>query len=86
MYVFGGCTPRCTTFNDIWALDLNKKAWLRPNATGTYPSPKACATLCRYNKSLVLFGGWTHPPSYPLHQVYIYSNEIFFIILLISSL
>lgn len=36
---------------------------------GTYPSPKACASLVVYKDSLVLFGGWSHPTPYPLHQV-----------------
>lgn len=69
MYVFGGCTSRCATFNDLWTLDLGKRIWTRPFTTGSYPSPKACATLCCYNKNLVLFGGWTHPAFYPLYQV-----------------
>lgn len=69
MYVFGGCTARCTTFNDLWTLDLSSREWVRPVSTGCYPSPKACATICNYRKSLILFGGWTHPPPYPLHQV-----------------
>lgn len=39
------------------------------NFLGTYPSPKACASLVAYKDNLVLFGGWSHPTPYPLHQV-----------------
>ncbi|KAL0274241.1 UNVERIFIED_CONTAM: hypothetical protein PYX00_006714 [Menopon gallinae] len=76
MYVFGGCTLRCTMFNDLWTLDLSSRKWIRPYSTGCYPSPKACATICCYNKSLILFGGWTHPPPYPLHQIQRLFNEL----------
>ena len=68
MYVFGGCTSTATTFNDLWRLDLTTRRWHRPIATGTYPSPKACSILVKYDKKLILFGGWTHPSMYPLHR------------------
>lgn len=70
MYVFGGCTSTCTTFNDLWKLDLSSRKWDRLLSMGSYPSPKACATLVYYKNSLVLFGGWTHPSPLPLHQVH----------------
>lgn len=69
MYVFGGCTCTSTTFNDFWKLDLSTRKWVRLLTMGTYPTPKACATLVYYEGTLVLFGGWTHPSPYPLHQV-----------------
>uniref|UniRef100_A0A8B9TPR6 F-box protein 42 n=1 Tax=Anas platyrhynchos TaxID=8839 RepID=A0A8B9TPR6_ANAPL len=70
MYVFGGCTQSScnAAFNDLWRLDLNSKEWIRPLASGSYPSPKAGATLVVYKDLLVLFGGWTRPSPYPLHQ------------------
>ena len=68
MYIFGGCTSTATTFNDLWRLDLTTRRWHRPMATGTYPSPKACSVLVKYNNKLILFGGWTHPSMYPLHR------------------
>lgn len=34
MYIFGGCTHTCTTFNDLWRLDLTTGEWVRPLATG----------------------------------------------------
>lgn len=37
--------------------------------TGTYPFPKACSSLVVYKDNLVLFGGWSHPTPFPLHQV-----------------
>lgn len=76
MYIFGGCTSTSTTFNDMWRLDLNKRQWVRPLTMGTYPSPKACASLVCYKEALILFGGWTHPSPYPLHQVQnVFQNE-----------
>ncbi|KAK7788265.1 hypothetical protein R5R35_013970 [Gryllus longicercus] len=76
MYVFGGCTSTSTTFNDLWRLDLNKRQWERPLTMGTYPSPKACASVVCYKDALVLFGGWTHPSPYPLHQSWRLFNEL----------
>ncbi|XP_071146947.1 F-box only protein 42-like [Mytilus edulis] len=68
LYVFGGCTSMNTTFNDLWRFDLARREWIRPLAMGTYPSPKACSSMVVYKDSLVLFGGWSHPTPYPLHQ------------------
>ncbi|XP_071043273.1 F-box only protein 42 isoform X2 [Parasteatoda tepidariorum] len=76
MYIFGGCTTANTTFNDLWRLDLGTRCWIRPLATGTYPPPKACATLVNYGENLILFGGWTHTAPYPLHQVWRMFNQI----------
>uniref|UniRef100_T1JLR5 F-box domain-containing protein n=1 Tax=Strigamia maritima TaxID=126957 RepID=T1JLR5_STRMM len=76
MYIFGGCTTTSTTFNDLWRLDLANREWIRPLATGTYPSPKACATMVVYDDNLVLFGGWTHPSPYPLHQAWRLFNQL----------
>lgn len=69
MYVFGGCTCTSTTFNDLWQLDLSTRKWSRIITIGTYPTPKALATMVHYEGMLVLFGGWTHPTPFPLHQV-----------------
>ncbi|CAH1774099.1 unnamed protein product [Owenia fusiformis] len=76
MYVFGGCTSTSTTFNDLWRLDLATRQWIRPLAIGTYPSPKACASMVVYRNSLVLFGGWSHPTPYPLHQAARFFSEL----------
>ncbi|KAL3282765.1 hypothetical protein HHI36_005932 [Cryptolaemus montrouzieri] len=76
MYVFGGCTCSMTTFNDLWKFDLSKRQWIRPLATGTYPSPKACSSLVYHKNSLVLFGGWTYPPTYPLYQSWHLFNDL----------
>ncbi|XP_018332759.1 F-box only protein 42 [Agrilus planipennis] len=76
MYVFGGCTCTMTTFNDLWRLDLSKRQWIRPLTMGTYPSPKACCSMVSYKNELVLFGGWTYPPAYPLHQSIHLFNEL----------
>ncbi|CAL1547573.1 unnamed protein product [Lymnaea stagnalis] len=77
MYIFGGCTSTNTTFNDLWRFDLTTRQWIRPVAMGTYPSPKACATMVVYNGTLVLFGGWSHPIPYPNpHQSAHYFSEL----------
>ncbi|CAH1395811.1 unnamed protein product [Nezara viridula] len=76
MYVFGGCTCTSTTFNDLWKLDLSTRQWQRLLTMGSYPSPKACASLVYYNHTLILFGGWTHPSPYPLHQAWRTFNEL----------
>ncbi|KAG8142406.1 putative F-box only protein [Naja naja] len=73
-----GCTQSScnAAFNDLWRLDLNSKEWIRPLASGSYPSPKAGATLVVYKDLLVLFGGWTRPSPYPLHQPERFFDEI----------
>ena len=43
---------------------------------GAYPSPKACASLVRHDDTLLLFGGWTHPSLYPLHQSWKLFSEL----------
>lgn len=69
MYIFGGCTATCTTFNDLWKLNLDTREWIRPITMGNYPSPKACATMLHYQKKFILFGGWSYPSPYPVQQV-----------------
>ena len=76
MFVFGGCTSTSSTFNDLWELNLSNRTWRRPLSTGTYPSPKACASLVLHNNTLILFGGWTHPSLYPLHQSWKLFSEL----------
>lgn len=76
LYVFGGCTSSNTTFNDLWRFDLASRQWIRPLAMGTYPSPKACATMVTYLGTLILFGGYTHPTPYPLHQAARFFNQL----------
>ncbi|XP_055628388.1 F-box only protein 42 [Toxorhynchites rutilus septentrionalis] len=60
MYVFGGASSYDTTFNDLWRFDLSRREWIRPISMGTYPSPKAGASLVCHKELLVLFGGWRH--------------------------
>lgn len=69
MYIFGGCTSTSSTFNDLWKLDLTRRKWVRPLTMGTYPTPKACASMVCFKGKLILFGGWSFPSPYPLHQV-----------------
>ena len=76
MFVFGGCTSTSSTFNDLWELNLSNRTWRRPLSTGTYPSPKACASLVLHQDTLILFGGWTHPSLYPLHQSWKLFSEL----------
>ena len=74
---FLGCTSTSTTFNDLWRLDPTTREWSKPLATGAYPSPKACATFVKSKPGeLILFGGWSHPSPYPLHQSWRLFNEL----------
>ncbi|XP_078695665.1 F-box only protein 42-like [Branchiostoma floridae x Branchiostoma belcheri] len=78
MYVFGGSSvanPN-TCFNDLWRFDLASEEWVRPLAAGSYPSPKAWASLVRYKRCLLLFGGCARPSPYPYHQPERYFDEI----------
>ncbi|CAB3373826.1 Hypothetical predicted protein [Cloeon dipterum] len=76
MYIFGGCTSTSSTYNDLWKLDLTKRLWVRPLTMGTYPTPKACASMVCYKGKLILYGGWSFPSPYPLHQAYTLFNEL----------
>jgi len=76
MFVFGGCTSTSSTFNDLWELNLSQRSWHRPISVGAYPSPKACASLVLQEDQLILFGGWTHPSLYPLHQSWKLFSEL----------
>lgn len=76
LYVFGGCTSTATTFNDLWKFDLVEGRWFRPLATGSYPSPKAWATMVAYKDSLVLFGGWSYPTPITFHQASRFFNQL----------
>lgn len=76
MFIFGGGSSTTTTFNDLWRFDLSSRQWHRPLAQGTYPSPKACATIVCYADQLILFGGWRHPSSYPPFQQRRLFNEL----------
>ncbi|ELU08387.1 hypothetical protein CAPTEDRAFT_181873 [Capitella teleta] len=73
LYVFGGCASTCTTFNDLWCLNLSRGEWIRPLTSGVYPSPTACATLVSHNDQLILFGGWCHPTPNTFYQ----SSKVF---------
>jgi len=76
MFVFGGCTSTSSTFNDLLQFDLTNRTWSRPRAIGTYPSPKALATMIGDKGNLILFGGWTHLSPYPLHQTWKIFSEL----------
>uniref|UniRef100_A0A182FB98 Uncharacterized protein n=1 Tax=Anopheles albimanus TaxID=7167 RepID=A0A182FB98_ANOAL len=60
MYVFGGASLNDSTFNDLWKFDLSRREWVRPIAMGSYPTPKAGASLVCHKDTLILFGGWRH--------------------------
>ncbi|XP_058833700.1 F-box only protein 42-like [Topomyia yanbarensis] len=76
MYVFGGASSYDTTFNDLWRFDLGRREWTRPISMGTYPSPKAGASLVCFENLLVLFGGWRH--SYTPFQMCTLFDELHF--------
>ncbi|XP_072048192.1 uncharacterized protein [Amphiura filiformis] len=76
IYIFGGCSSSLTAFNDMWKLNLQNRTWSRVIALGSYPSPKAAATMVTYKDTLILFGGWAPPVPYPLHQAPHIFNEL----------
>lgn len=77
LFIFGGLSGTTTSYNDFWVFDLNTKTWYRPTTTGAYPSPKAAASLLSYNnESLILFGGYSHPYSYPFNQQVSFFDEL----------
>lgn len=76
MFVFGGGSSTETTFNDLWRFDLSCRKWIRPISMGTYPSPKACATMVCYKNNLILFGGWRHPSTFPPYQPWRLFDEL----------
>lgn len=76
MYVFGGRTNTMTTFNDLWKLDLSTRKWIRPLTQGEYPSPKASSSMVCHKDMLILFGGWTYPPTFPVHQACMLFSEL----------
>lgn len=61
----------------IWvsASEVQRRSF-SPLFSGSYPSPKAGATLVMHKDLLVLFGGWTRPSPYPLHQPERFFDEI----------
>lgn len=76
MYVFGGGSSTATTFNDLWRFDLSTRQWIRPISMGTYPSPKACASMVSYKNLFILFGGWRHPSAFPPYQPWRLFDEL----------
>lgn len=78
LFVFGGLSATSTSYNDIWIFNLNTKTWSRPiNTSGQYPSPKAAATLLPYSdETLILYGGYSHPYSYPFNQQVNFYDEL----------
>lgn len=77
LFIFGGLSGTSTSYNDLWIFDLNNKTWSRPSTSGSYPSPKAAASLLSYqNKSLILYGGYSHPYSYPFNQQVNFFDEL----------
>lgn len=78
MFVFGGCSLTHTTFNDLWRVDLStrKKERVLAKSSGNYPTPKSHAVMVVWKGNLVLFGGWTSPCLYPLHQQGYFFDEV----------
>jgi F-box protein 42 len=68
MFVFGGASSTVTTFNDLWKFDLSSREWIRPISMGSYPSPKAYATMVGYKDTLILLGGWRHSSAHSPYQ------------------
>ncbi|XP_020913708.1 F-box only protein 42 [Exaiptasia diaphana] len=62
MYVFGGCSPSNTAFNDIHELDLKDYKWSRLRLSGISPPPKECASMVAHKNRIIIFGGWCLSP------------------------
>lgn len=75
LYIFGGLSGTSTSYNDLWLFDLSLKTWSRPVCNGSFPSPKAAATLTTYDSKILLYGGYSHPYSY-LHQQVSFFDEL----------
>lgn len=75
LYIFGGLSGTSTSYNDLWLFNLSQKTWCRPLCNGSFPSPKAAATLVSYDKKILLYGGYSHPYSY-LHQQVAFFDEM----------
>ena len=76
LYVFGGFSATFTSYNDLWLFDLNTKKWSRPTTNGSYPTPKAAASLVLYSSDkLILYGGYSHPYS---NNNYNYNQQLNF--------
>ncbi|XP_067951020.1 F-box only protein 42-like isoform X2 [Watersipora subatra] len=54
-------------YRDYPSCSLVCSLWNRLIA-GNYPSPKACASMNVWRNLLVVFGGWSQPTPFPLHQ------------------
>ncbi|KAI1296868.1 F-box only protein 42 [Halotydeus destructor] len=70
VYVFGGCTPNHTTFNDLWVFHLSTRKWERKVTNGSLPQAKCYASMVHHDGHLILFGGWT-PTSTPAPPFYV---------------
>lgn len=56
LVVFGGA-KRNTLMNDVYALNLKKHEWVKPQVKGKPPSPRACSASCVSPNKLFVFGG-----------------------------
>lgn len=77
MYLFGGCTNKYTSFNDLWLFDMSTREWDRILiARPPLPSAKALASLVIYSDNLILFGGFSKSSMNPIHQTSTFYNEL----------
>ncbi|XP_048578285.1 F-box only protein 42 isoform X2 [Nematostella vectensis] len=71
MYIFGGCSPSNTAFNDVFELDLKDHKWTRLRISGSPPPPKECATMVAHKKRVIVFGGWCQPSRTGFNDVWV---------------
>jgi len=59
MIVFGGLNKN-ERYNDLWALDVEKKEWQEIKIEGPKPEPRAhfTATLVQFKECIFIFGGY----------------------------
>lgn len=60
LYVFGGCASTCTTFNDLWCLNLSRGEWIRPLTSGLKPF-EIIPILCCITGVFLLLGVYPSP-------------------------
>ncbi|KAG1673667.1 hypothetical protein FOA52_010535 [Chlamydomonas sp. UWO 241] len=58
LYVFGGEDPHRRALGDLWCLDLDDMAWVKPATTGRAPPPRSAHAAASYDgRYMLLFGG-----------------------------
>ena len=57
LIVFGGSDLNSKFYNDVFYFDLLKKNWMKVNAVGKIPTPRADHSAILYGTTMWVFGG-----------------------------